>query len=88
MRHRGSTGVSCSSQLCLPALVTLQKGSKCRIRVTLNKCLLSKRRGSILVGALYPWQTTKISAEVLRLATGFVASTFSKSCLKAYRSEL
>ncbi len=41
-----------------------------------------------MVGARYPWHTTKISAEVLRDAAGLVASTFSNSCLKAYSSEL
>ena len=55
---------------------------------TLKRCLLSSSRGSILVGARYPWHTTKISAEVLRDAAGLVASTFSNSCLKAYSSEL
>lgn len=44
----------------------------------------SRRRGSIFEGALYPMQTTKISAEVLREAAGLWASTFVKSCLQAY----
>ena len=48
--------------------------------------LESNSRASILLGALYPWHTTKISADVFLLAAGLVASTFLYSCFSAYIS--
>ena len=56
--------------------------------LTWKRCFGSRRRGSILAGALYPRHTTKISAEVFLEAAGLVASTLSKSCLNAYSSAL
>mmetsp|Transcript_22326 Transcript_22326/g.72419 ORF Transcript_22326/g.72419 Transcript_22326/m.72419 type:complete len:396 (+) Transcript_22326:1669-2856(+) len=51
-----------------------------------KRCAGSSSRGSILDGALYPWHTTKISADSLREAAGLVASTLAKSWFIAYIS--
>ena len=50
---------------------------------SLKRQRASRRRGSSFAGALNPRHTTKISADAARDAAGLVASTLSKSCLKA-----
>ena len=43
-------------------------------------CLGLRSLGSILLGARYPWHTTKISADSILEAWGLVESTFLNSC--------
>mmetsp|Transcript_2033 Transcript_2033/g.7099 ORF Transcript_2033/g.7099 Transcript_2033/m.7099 type:complete len:255 (-) Transcript_2033:77-841(-) len=59
-------------------------GALCSSFTSAKRCRASSSLGSIFAGALYPRHVTKISADSLRLACGFVLSTLSKRAPKAY----